>query len=253
MLALIDADSLIYKVAFAIEDKFIWNECEVDAGLEEEYVVTYDTNIPLAKETLDNYIENILFATGCDGYELHLTGNSNFRYDNPLGYKEHRKDARKPLGFKELFDYLVTEYKAKVHEYMEADDVVVYLKTKYPEDFILCAIDKDVLYQTEGDHYNYSTDDVVSVTKVEATRFAYWQTLVGDTSDGYKGCPQIGKVKATKLLKDIDDEYEMWLVTKEQFEKKGFDEDYVINMMRLANMHQYNGKKIVLYTPPKAP
>jgi hypothetical protein len=45
MLALVDADSLIYKVGFAIEDKTYWNEAEVMAGIEQEKDITYDTNI----------------------------------------------------------------------------------------------------------------------------------------------------------------------------------------------------------------
>lgn len=34
--------------------------------------------------------------------------------------------------------------------------MVVYLKTTHPLQYVLCAIDKDVLYQTEGNHYNYN-------------------------------------------------------------------------------------------------
>jgi len=40
-------------------------------------------------------------------------------------------------------------------------------------------------------------------------RFLYTQVLTGDTVDGYKGCPRIGKVKAEKALRDCSNELEM--------------------------------------------
>lgn len=253
MLALVDADSLIYRVACAIEEKTIWNEAEFEAGLEDELIVTYETNIKQAKSTVDGLIENILFATGCDGYELWLTGKTNFRDDNPLGYKANRKDIRRPEGYSEIKQHLIDKHGAKLQEGLEADDIVVYLKTTYPDDYILCAIDKDVLLQTVGTHYNYGNDTEVTVNEVEAIRFAYYQTLVGDPVDGYKGCPGIGKVKGGKLLNDLTDESEMWSVVVETYEKKGLTIDDAINTMRLANMHQWNGKKVVYWTPPETP
>jgi len=253
MLSLVDADSLLYRVACAIEEKVLWNENEYEAGLEDELIVTYSTNNDQLITTIDGLIDNILFATGCDDYELWLTGSSNFRYDNPLGYKENRKEIRKPEGYDLLKQHLIDNHKAKLIEGLEADDVVVHLKTKHPDDYILCAIDKDVLFQTVGTHYNYGNDTEVTINEEEAIRFAYWQTLVGDPTDGYKGCKNIGKVKATKALKDIDNEYDMWQVVVGLYEKQGMTEEDAINTMRLANMHQWNGKEVVYWTPPQPP
>lgn len=92
---------------------------------------------------------------------------------------------------------------------IEADDMVVYLKDNNYDKYILCAIDKDVLYQTEGSHYDYGRETTVTINKDEAIWFAYYQTLSGDATDGYKGCPGIGKVKATKLIEGIYDEVEI--------------------------------------------
>jgi len=102
-------------------------------------------------------------------------------------------------------------------------------------------IDKDVLYQTEGTHYNYHTDEFVETTKEEATYYAYLQTLMGDPSDGYTGIPRVGKVKATKILDGLTSEQEMWEAVVAAYEEKGLTVDDAINTMRLANMHQYNG------------
>tara|TARA_B110000908_G_scaffold27531_1_gene32306 strand:+ start:728 stop:1483 length:756 start_codon:yes stop_codon:yes gene_type:complete len=250
MIALVDADSLIYKVGFAIEDKVTWNEMEVSAGEEMEAQVDYYTNLVTCYKTLDSLINSILLATGCDEYLLVFTGANNFRKTFPISYKANRKSSRKPSGFEEIFAYARKQYNTITVDGIEADDYVVYLKTKEPEDYILCAIDKDVLNQTVGTHYNYATGEEVTTRKHAAIWFAYFQTLTGDTTDGYKGCPQIGKVKADAILDDLKTEKEMWEAVVAAYESKGLDEEEAMWNMRLANMHQYNGKEVILWTPP---
>lgn len=250
MKALIDADSLIYKVCFAIEEKIIWNEFDVEAGLEEEQDITYFGDISQSISTFDTMLENILFATDSDDYLLVFTGGDNFRHSFPISYKEHRKDIRKPTNYYELLEYVKTHYNSYTTEGIEADDYVVYLRTHSDEDVILCAIDKDVLYQTEGTHYNYNKDEEVTVTKLEALRYAYIQTLTGDSSDGYKGCKGIGEKKAEKLLAGLETEGDLWKAVVEAYENAGQEPDEALWTMRLANMHQYNGSEIVLWEPP---
>ena len=41
---------------------------------------------------------------------------------------------------------------------------------------------------------------------LESLTFLYTQVLTGDTVDGYKGCPKIGKVKAAKILAGAENE-----------------------------------------------
>lgn len=250
MIALVDADSLLYRVGFAIEDKVIWNEMEFLAGQDKEAEVEYYTNLPLVIKTFDQQIDNILFATECKDAVLVLSGASNFRMELPTEYKANRESARKPLAYDELRKHLIENYSHYEANGMEADDYVVFLKTKYPEDYILCAIDKDVLYQTEGTHYNYFNDSEITVTKEEAIKFAYFQTLTGDTTDGYIGCPSIGKVKAEKLLAEAETEKEMWDIVVQAYESKGLSEEEAVWTMRLANMHQFDGNKIQLWNPP---
>tara|TARA_R110000868_G_scaffold21900_1_gene90571 strand:+ start:4490 stop:5281 length:792 start_codon:yes stop_codon:yes gene_type:complete len=253
MLALVDADSLIYKVGFAIEDKTYWNEAEVMAGIEQEKDITYDTNIAVCYTTLDQLVSNIVFATGCDSAVLVFSGGVNFRYDFPISYKANRKASRRPEGYDEILAYARAKFNTFTTDGIEADDYVVYLKTKYPEDYLLCAIDKDVLYQTAGTHYNYNKDEEVTVSEGDATRYAYFQTLTGDTTDGYRGCYGVGTAKATKILAECETDYEMWQAVLEAYESKDQTEDEALWTMRLAQMHQFNGKSIELWNPPVAP
>jgi DNA polymerase-1 len=246
--ALIDADSILYKVCFAIEDKVIWNEPEYDLGLEEPEI-SYYSDLEVCKEAFDLIINNILYATDCTSAELAFTGSHNLRTEFPISYKENRAETRKPLFLTELKNYAMSQYDSHLVDGVEADDVVVYLKTTYPEHYFLCAIDKDVLYQTVGTHYNYNRDEDVHVDEHTAKWYPYFQTLAGDRSDGYIGCRGIGEVKAKKLLADAETEEEMWEIVVKAYKDKGMEYEDAVWTMRLANMHQYDGKKFTLWQP----
>ena len=190
--ALIDGDSIVYKTGFALEE-------ELDDG-------SFYVNLDDAKQYIDGIIEGIMFATDCDSIELWLGAKgTNFRYEiaNKYlsdDYKHNRKDSRKPDKFDEMVKYIKKKYKSKSAVNCEVDDVVVTKKTESPDKYILCAVDKDVLYQTVGIHYNYFKDEWVTVTEPEAIWYSYYQCLVGDVTDGYKGCKGIGPVKAIRIL-----------------------------------------------------
>lgn len=252
-IALIDADSLLYKVGFAIEDKVVWNELEVEAGLETELDIEYTTDLEQCFVTFQISVDNILSAVDCDEYLLVFTGGDNFRYDLPTPYKENRIGVRKPTGYHELLAHVLDKYPSKVVDGYEADDYVVAEKTLHPDKYIVCAIDKDVLYQSVGTHYNYRTDEEVTVTELEAIKYMYFQTLAGDTSDGYKGCPGIGKIKANNALVDCKTEAEMWQATISLYETKGLTTEDAVLTMQLANMHQLHGTEIILWQPPLLP
>lgn len=256
MVALIDADSLIYKTGFTFEQKFNWNELELELGIEEEPDSYTHSDLLLAKNAVDALVENIKFNTGCDEVEMWLTKGHNFRYDVYKDYKHNRKDSRKPMDYDNLWDYLVTKYGAKVAEGFEADDIVVYKKTKDPENYFLCAIDKDVLLQTVGTHYNYNKDEFITVTEEDAERFFYFQTLTGDVVDGYPGCPGIGKARADKILDEEaeDEEDSLWSRVVATYEARGLTKEDALVQARCASMHQlYEDKKgnykVKLWTP----
>lgn len=116
MKALIDADSMIYKAGFGVEEKIDWE----DGG-----EISYLWDLKSMQEALESMLDSILFATGCDEYELHLTGRGNFRDDVVDDYKHNRKDIRRPEWVALLKEWMVDELGAIVNEGLEADDVVV--------------------------------------------------------------------------------------------------------------------------------
>src|SRR5690606_16330912 len=96
---------------------------------------------------------------------------------------------------------------------LEGDDVLGILATHptlIPGEKIVVSIDKD-LQTIPGQHFNYKhareqggdwNDLIRKVTVAEADRFHLFQTLTGDTTDGYPGCPGVGPVTAEKILGD---------------------------------------------------
>ena len=195
MIALIDGDSILYKVGFALEEEFE----DADGN------ITYNVDLSNAKDFIDGLIDGILFNTDCDTAELWLgERGTNFRYKLSENlkdlYKHNREESRKPDKYKEMLAYIKKTYKSMSPLDCEVDDVVCYKKAESPDKYILCAIDKDVLYQSVGRHYNYGKDEFIKVEKEFAIWFAYYQALVGDTTDGYKGAYRIGPAKAVKIL-----------------------------------------------------
>lgn len=249
MKALIDADSLLYKVGFALEEKSFWNEFDIEGGSDESPEITYSIELQQAFKTFDTLVDNIMFATDADSYVLVFSGGDNFRLHFPVEYKMNRVGSRKPTGYSELLAYAKEYYVTHTTNGIEADDYVVWAH-KQEEDTIICAIDKDIIYQSVGTHYNYGKDEEVTVDEWEATKYAYYQTLTGDQSDGYKGCRGIGAKRATTLLEGCTTESCLWEKVLEAYEAKGQSYEEALWTMRLANMHQYNGEKIILWEPP---
>jgi hypothetical protein len=70
-----------------------------------------------------------------------------------------------------------------------------------------------------------------------------YQTLVGDTADGYRGCPKVGPVKAEKILDTTvwsdggkcADVYPMWPRVVAAYEKASLTEDDALVQARLVH------------------
>jgi len=268
LIALVDADTVAYAAACNAEHseellpRAMYNDEEWDAlikhpGYYEADGAIWHTDVEGAIARAIEDIQTLVVETDCKSAELYFTSGTNFRFEVTHTYKANRKKLRYPQGLKEIKLAMLEKFPGKVCEGYEADDKVVQLKQLYPEKYVLCAVDKDVLGAVSGKHYNYYKSALykiqrkwVEVTDYEAFLWPYKQVLMGDSTDNIKGCPGIGKVKAAKALADLYSPCEMWKVVVKLFLNAGRTEDDAITDMRLINMHQLKGDRVVLWEPP---
>ena len=240
MKALIDSDSLIYKHASLNQEVTEWDED----------TTTITTDLPKAIKGLERNIDDIIEAVDADDYLCVLSPKRTFRYDILPSYKGNRKAPKYPLELlKPLREYVSKHMKTHTPCYVEADDWCVWKMYAEPDEWILCHIDKD-LNQAVGAHYNYSKLNAYKVAQEEADYVFYLQTLTGDTSDGYKGCPGIGPKKAEKILQTLDltNEKQVWEAIVETYKEKELTQDDALVQARVARMlrpSEYNGDDVI--------
>ena len=240
MKALIDSDSLIYKHASINQEVTKWDE----------NTTTVTTNFTKAKRGIKANIEAIMEATDTDDYLMVLSPKNTFRFDILPSYKSNRKPPQHALELlTPLRRYVTDTLQVHTPTYVEADDYCVWRMYEEPSEWVLCHIDKD-LNQAVGAHYNYRTLKSYKVKQDEADYMFYLQTLTGDTSDGYKGCPGIGPKKAEKILQPLDltNEQEVWDVILETYADKELTEEDALVQARVARMlrpGEYNGDNVI--------
>ena len=287
-IALIDGDSIAYIVSnrailgtagigFSAEesDGFIGDTSEsniVECPYKDE-IVLVDTTI--LREAIQDLLNSIMKHTNTACTEIWLSTSSktrdlfietygrepepNFRFEVAKilrrGYKHNRQTELMP-GVLECYKILVHHFGANIADGWEADDEVCFLKNESPDLYVLSAMDKDVLGQCPGTHYNYKQAKQVYTSKVDATYMKYWQAIVGDPIDGYSGVPGIGKVRVSKFINTDMSEVELWEGVVRAYASKGLGEEQALATIRLASMHQLVRQKGVvllkLYTPPTA-
>jgi 5'-3' exonuclease len=195
--AIIDMDPLVYRCGFSIE------KIDRQTGIltvEPAHHAFYNINSMMKK---------ILKHTKNNQYKGWLTSNdkSNFRFDIFPAYKSNRKDARKPIFYNEIRDFLVNKWKAEVVFGQEADDQCTIDHCELnklgfdPENLnsIVCSFDKD-FNNVPGWHYNFVKDEVYYIDEIQAYRNFYLQILTGDTSDGI---PRIKKGWLKKKTEEL--------------------------------------------------
>lgn len=261
---IVDADTIAFSACVVCE----YEVEDLDTG-----TTSWEIDLDNALSHAQAKIQVILDNTGgvVDNLELHFTGGKNsFRYDllreafpakEEMHYKAKRVFKRSPVGLHALKEKLMQHYTGFMHYDFEADDVAVMLKKKYGPSAILCAVDKDVLGNVPGTHWNYYESlkhsiemTWVNISKEEAMYNQHLQAITGDKSDNVPGLKGIGPSKAAKFIEVGMDETELWggvLRAYMQHCDYGNPADMAILNMRLVNMHQLQeNMEVVLWNPP---
>lgn len=171
--------------------------------------------VEVAYMRIDQMIHSILDTTGANTYRGFISGGSNFRHEIYPEYKANRKDMVDPRWRSACKEYLVREWAAEVTDGYEADDALGINQTA---DTIICSIDKD-LDQVPGLHYSWPIvrkgsivreGKIYEVSEIEGLRSFYRSLLVGDRTDNIFGVDGIGKIKAAKMIDNLETEEEMF-------------------------------------------
>ena len=222
----IDGDVIAYRFAAALEKPVNW---EGDLWTLHS---NYSEVITEVEESLEFY-KNKFKA---DKVIVALTDSNNFRKELNPTYKSNRK-GRKPITLKPVREYLTQHWKAITMPRIEGDDVmgIVASETSYPDDMVLISVDKD-FNSVPAYFYNMGKDTLVHITPKLADYYHMTQTLTGDTTDGYSGCPSYGPKTAEKLLgepREINIR-EVWPLVVQAFEKQGQSVEQALLMARMA-------------------
>lgn len=246
---LIDADVIAYEAVAA---------CEREVEFEPGYF-TYHSEFAEVLETFNTILNTWLEPFDANDYRLCLTDSANnFRKAILPTYKGKR--AKKPLCLKALKDHLISsDDRAVFRPGLEGDDCMGILATKKwdrnPE-LVIVSPDKD-MFSVPGKFARWPSTEIVEITKEQADYYHMLQTLTGDVTDGYSGCPGIGPVKAEKILKlggEVGSVGWMWANVCTTYIKNGLTPEDALVQARVARIlraedYDFTNKRAILWNP----
>jgi DNA polymerase-1 len=252
-LLLIDGDEFLFRACAAVEKEVKFNVILGEVDWNEPPIHVLGSNPVQAREVLDEMIERIFERFETRNHALCFSSPPNFRYGVDPTYKNNRANSRKPLCYVELREQVENDFKCRAFPGLEADDVMGVLAT-HPKTVREC---QPIIISQDKDMQTIPTQvwrqgELMTISEAQADYYHMFQTLVGDTSDGYKGCPGVGKVKAEALLSDHDRSH--WDIVKAAYEKAKLTEQDALTQARLARILRWSDwdntkKEPILWTP----
>ena len=252
---LIDGDVVAYQFACVAEEAIDWGD----------EMWTLHADLTKSKSLVASYLEELRRLLKADGMIICLSDTNRgeiFRRKIFPTYKANRK-VRKPLVFWALVDWMKESFESFARPHLEGDDVLGILATSdkiVAGEKVIVSIDKDMktipgwLYQGQKNKHNVPV--IMAISKWEADYNHLLQTLIGDVTDGYPGCPGIGPVGAACILRLDDDEDRdvLWSRVVAAFEDKGFGSEYALTQARVARIlrasdYDFEKKEPILWTP----
>jgi len=201
---LVDGDIFLYQAAAASEFPVDWGDDHW----------TLHADLKKAKSILTVELDELRERFKPKRMVFALSDKENWRKRFFSDYKANRKGKRKPVCYVGLKNWACDQEGVEAISItgLEADDVIGIMATSHLADGdnrIVVSEDKDMKTLPCVLFNPAKSDDPVRVTKEEADLNHFTQALMGDTTDGYPGCPGVGKVKAKKIL-DGKEPSEMW-------------------------------------------
>lgn len=183
-----------------------------------------------------------------------------FRKDLHPDYKANRSGGKpRPDILQDVKRHVRDTWEAKWKRGLEGDDVLGLYHTQGKRT-VAWSLDKDMFtlpgeFIRSGRLEDFESFEQVTVEPVEADRFWMKQALMGDATDGYKGCPGIGPKRADERLEGCLDLEEMWAAVVDTYREKGLDVEDALLQARLARILRWGdwdleAQEVRLWTPP---
>lgn len=244
MRAVIDADVLVYQSCLAATTP-------AEHEIHGDVVITDWLSTTEAELVFDNLAEAIRDQTEATSLMFCLSDSANYRKELYPAYKANRK-GRRPLGWSYMRGYCTDKYGGFSKPTLEGDDLVGMYGSEPGS--IIVSIDKD-LRTVPGLHLDMAVREVIEVNADEANLTHMVQTLTGDSTDNYPGCPGLGKVRAARLLETCHTPLQRWEAVVGAYLKAGESATDALTQARLAYIlrspseyHLDTG--VALWTPP---
>jgi len=251
---LVDADIVAYKVAIRNQEVHDFGDTGKATLLDHERCIS----------DIDQIIGE--YATKLKASKVVVCQSDpdvNFRKQLEPTYKSQRVTIEKPELLQWAKEYMHDEYQSFIRPRLEADDVMGIIATagdRFIEGRkIIVSEDKDMrTIPGEVYHPNRAELGVLKISRLDADLFHLWQTVVGDPTDGYPGCPGVGPggrfVEYAPDILECRTGLEAWDLVLEAYASKGLTEDDAVHQARLARIlrdgdYNYKSKRIRLWTP----
>lgn len=259
---LIDADIFIFRMASAVESAIEW-----EPG---QWSITADADEAARK--LDDLLTSFQDQLQADRLVLAMKDTTAplWRRSVLPAYKANRSSQRPPIIRGALMAHCEAKYETFARPTLEGDDILGILATSkviVKGEKIIVSIDKD-MKSIPGLSWNPDKPElgVVIQSEAEADYQHMVQTLTGDRTDNYDGCPGVGPVKAEKILKapytwitdGQENEKELWWRRiVDAYAKAGKTPEDALTQARVARIcrvsdYDFKRKEVILWEPPNS-
>lgn len=261
---LLDADVPAYQFAARGQSEVVWDEGD------SEIVIPPPEDLAVAG--MLDYIDDLKRTLEADRVALCFTDldrKANWRLDVLPSYKACRGERKARPVLHDMLEIVLAEhFESFRRPRLEGDDVLGILATN-PHAIkgrkIIVTIDKDL--RTIPSRKQRGSDNLLfhlpkkgeprleRITESMADWYWMYQTIVGDPTDGYKGCPGAGKVAAIKTLGEMKDAegltvQHFWPLVVALYESKGFTKEDALAQARVARIarhedYDYKHKRVI--------
>lgn len=198
---------------------------------------------------------------------LVLSARDNFRYRILPTYKGNRQEGSRPIALDRLRARFLEEegthpggFSVMLIDGLEADDVCGIASTTFQArgyEAVIISPDKDLL-TIPGMVLTPKARGVVfsELSEERAAGYHLYQTMVGDTTDHYKGIPGVGPRKAAEVLDTFEGPKDRWEAMVALAAEKGLTEEDLLVQARVARILRAKDwdatlKAPILWTPEK--